>query len=68
MFMFQTNDIKNRIVYIDFQDVFDVVPFSCQGFNFNCYSKILFNDDSEVIIKEDFNLISNLFKEYKKNV
>lgn len=66
--MFQTKDIHNNIVYVDFIDVFNVVPFSIQGFNFNCYSKILFNDDSEVIIKEDFNLISNLFKEYKKNV
>lgn len=66
--MFQTKDFHNNIVYIDFVDVFNVVPFSCQGFIFNCYSKILFNDDTEVIIKEDFNLISILFKEYKKNV
>lgn len=66
--MFQTNDLKNNIVYIDFNDVFDVVPFCFQGFCFNNYSKILFNDDTEIIIKEDFNLIFNLFKEFKKNV
>lgn len=66
--MFQTTDLKNKIVYIDFNDVFNVVPFCFQGFNFNCFSKILFNDDTEIVIKEDFNIIFKLFKEYKKNV
>lgn len=66
--MFQTIDLNNNIVHINFNNVLNVFPFCIQCFCFKNYTKILFFDDSEVIIKEDFELIFKLFKEFKKNV